>query len=270
MNLKDSRQPLPKAKKALGQHFLVDTHYIARIVAAICPDAADRMVEIGPGPGALTRPLLVTLPHLDVVEVDREMVARLQTEFASERLTVHAVDALTFNFADLGPGLRVVGNLPYNISSPLLFHLAAMAESIIDMTFMLQKEVVDRMAAAPDTPDYGRLSVMLQSRFKVTRLFNVPPGAFKPPPKVESAIVRLVPLPLEQVPCKDAGIFAEVVARAFGQRRKTLHNTLKGWVDDALFAELGIDPRRRGETLSVAEFAALANRLEKRPDRLAG
>ena len=261
---------LPKAKKSLGQHFLVDQHYIARIVAAIRPETADHMVEIGPGPGALTRPLLETLPHLDVVEVDREMVARLRAEFPLDRLSVHSVDALAYDFAGLGPGLRVVGNLPYNISSPLLFHLAASAESIIDMTFMLQKEVVDRMAAAPDTPDYGRLSVMLQSRFKVAKLFTVPPGAFQPPPKVDSAIVRLAPLALEQVPYRDAGVFAEVVARAFGQRRKTLRNTLKGWVDETLFAELGIDPRRRGETLSVAEFATLANRLEKRPEAAAG
>jgi 16S rRNA (adenine1518-N6/adenine1519-N6)-dimethyltransferase len=253
--------PLPKAKKSLGQHFLVDTHYIARIVAAIRPAGGERMVEIGPGPGALTRPLLEILRHLDVVEVDREMVARLRAEFSPEQLTVHSVDALQFDFAGLGPELRVVGNLPYNISSPLLFHLADSATAIIDMTFMLQKEVVDRMAAAPDTPEYGRLSVMLQSRFKVSKLFTVPPGAFQPPPKVDSAIVRLVPLPPEAVPYRDATVFAEVVARAFGQRRKTLRNTLKGWVDEGLFAELGIDPRRRGETLSVAEFAELANRL---------
>lgn len=260
--IRNSASALPKAKKSLGQHFLVDNHYIARIVSAIRPEVGERMVEIGPGPGALTRPLLATLPHLDVVEIDREMVARLKAEFPAERLSVHAVDALAFDFASLGPGLRVVGNLPYNISSPLLFHLADSAAAIIDMTFMLQKEVVDRMAAAPDTPDYGRLSVMLQARFKVSKLFNVPPGAFQPPPKVDSAIVRLVPLPAAEVAYRDARVFADVVARAFGQRRKTLRNTLKGWADDALFAELGIDPRRRGETLSVAEFAALSNRLE--------
>jgi 16S rRNA (adenine1518-N6/adenine1519-N6)-dimethyltransferase len=262
MNTSPSQSALPRAKKALGQHFLVDTHYIGRIVSAIRPEAGERMVEIGPGPGALTRPLLQILPHLDVVEVDREMVARLQAEFQTERLSVHAVDALTFDFASLGPNLRVVGNLPYNISSPLLFHLAASAESIVDMTFMLQKEVVERMAAAPDTPDYGRLSVMLQSRFKVTKLFTVPPGAFQPPPKVDSAIVRLVPLSLSVVPYRDAKVFSEIVARAFGQRRKTLRNTWKGLVDDRLFTALNIDPQRRGETLSVAEFASVANRLE--------
>jgi 16S rRNA (adenine1518-N6/adenine1519-N6)-dimethyltransferase len=252
---------LPQAKKSLGQHFLVDKHYIQRIVAAIRPMAGDRMVEIGPGPGALTRPLLETLGHLDVVEVDRDMVARLEAEFPPDRLTLHRADALRFSFGDLGPNLRVVGNLPYNISSPLLFHLAEYAGGIHDMCFMLQKEVVDRMAAAPATPDYGRLSVMLQARFRVDKLFTVPPGAFRPPPKVDSAIVRLVPLPPEQVPYRDHVIFSEVVLRAFGQRRKTLRNTLKGVVDDALFAALGIDPGRRGETLSVAEFAVLANRL---------
>ncbi len=256
-----SLSPLPKAKKSLGQHFLVDQHYIDRIVAAIHPRADDTLVEIGPGPGALTRPLLQTLKHLHVVEFDRDMVARLKEEFPGERLTIHQADALEFDFVQFGEGLRVVGNLPYNISSPLLFHLAESAGLIRDMCFMLQKEVVDRMAAAPDTPDYGRLSVMLQARFQVRKMFVVPPGAFRPPPKVDSAIVRLLPLSLAEVPYRNARVFADVVARAFGQRRKTLRNTLKGLVDDAVFEELGIDPVRRGETLSVAEFARLANRL---------
>ena len=256
-----SHAPLPKAKKSLGQHFLVDSHYIARIVAAIRPEAGDTMVEIGPGPGALTRPLLDKLAHLHVVEFDRDMVARLRDEFPGERLTIHQADALDFDFTQFGDDLRVVGNLPYNISSPLLFHLAESAARIRDMCFMLQKEVVDRMAAAPDTADYGRLSVMLQARFRVEKKFVVPPGAFRPPPKVDSAIVRLIPLAPEAVPYRDARVFADVVGRAFGQRRKTLRNTLKGLADAALFAELGIDPIRRGETLSVDEFARLANRL---------
>ncbi len=259
---------LPQAKKALGQHFLVDQHYIQRIVAAIRPAAGERMVEIGPGPGALTRPLLDVLERLEVVELDRDMVARLQGEFPADRLTIHRADALRFSFGDLGPDLRVVGNLPYNISSPLLFHLADSAPRIRDMVFMLQKEVVDRMAAAPATPDYGRLSVMLQARFRVDKLFTVPPGAFRPPPKVDSAIVRLVPRPPEAVPYRDHALFAEVVARAFGQRRKTLRNTLKGLAGEADFAALGLDPGRRGETLSVAEFAALANFLAR--DQVAG
>ena len=246
-------------KKQFGQHFLHDPGMLARIVSAIAPQADDLMVEIGPGMGALTRPLLEKLQHLHVVEVDRDLVAYLREAFPPERLTVHAEDALKFDFASLGLNLRVVGNLPYNISSPLLFHLAEQATAIRDMHFMLQKEVVDRMAAAPDTPDYGRLSVMLQARFRVVKLFNVPPGCFNPPPKVDSAVARLVPLPPEAIPYRDGVRFAEIVARAFGQRRKTLRNTLKGLVSEAVFAKLGIDPGRRGETLSVADFAALAD-----------
>jgi len=247
-------------KKSLGQHFLHDPGYLARIVTAIRPAADDLMVEIGPGQGALTRPLLEKLDHLHVVEIDRDLVAHLSQAFPPERLTIHTADALTFDFASLGTPLRVVGNLPYNISSPLLFHLADYAGKIKDLHFMLQKEVVNRMAAAPDTPDYGRLSVMLQARFQVMKLFNVPPGAFNPPPKVDSAVVRLVPLSVEAIPYRDAERFAEIVARAFGQRRKTLRNTLKGLVEPEAFAALSIDPQRRGETLSVEESSRLANR----------
>lgn len=246
-------------KKAFGQHFLHDPSYLARIVAAIRPEPDDLMVEIGPGQGALTRPLLDTLRHLHVVEIDRDLIAWLGQNFPAERLTVHAADALKFDFGSLGAPLRVVGNLPYNISSPILFHLADCAEQVADMHFMLQKEVVDRMAAAPDTPDYGRLSVMLQARFRVMKLFNVPPGAFNPPPKVDSAVVRLVPLPADAIPYRDARRFGDIVGRAFGQRRKTLRNTLKGLVEPATFEALGIDPQRRGETLSVEEFSQLAN-----------
>jgi 16S rRNA (adenine1518-N6/adenine1519-N6)-dimethyltransferase len=246
-------------KKALGQHFLHDSHYLDRIVAAIRPAPDDLMVEIGPGQGALTRPLLEKLNHLHVVEIDRDLIAWLGQSFPADRLTVHAADALKFDFGSLGSPLRVVGNLPYNISSPLLFHLAEYAGQVIDMHFMLQKEVVDRMAAEPDTADYGRLSVMLQARFRVLKLFNVPPGAFNPPPKVDSAIVRLIPLPADAIPYQDGQRFAEIVGRAFGQRRKTLRNTLKGMIEPEVFELLGIDPQRRGETLSVEEFSRLAN-----------
>ena len=246
-------------KKSLGQHFLHDAGYLARIVAAIRPAADDRMVEIGPGQGALTRPLLDTLNHLHVVEFDRDLVAYLKQTFPPDRLTVHEADALKFDFGELGAPLRVVGNLPYNISSPLLFHLADYADRIADMHFMLQKEVVDRMAAEPATPDYGRLSVMLQARFRVAKLFNVPPGAFNPPPKVDSAVVRLMPLSIDAILYNDHARFADIVGRAFGQRRKTLRNTLKGVIDGAAFESSGIDPNRRGETLSVAEFSRLAN-----------
>jgi 16S rRNA (adenine1518-N6/adenine1519-N6)-dimethyltransferase len=247
-----------RARKRFGQNFLHDPGVIHRIVAAIRPQAGDVMVEIGPGLAALTRPLLDALPHLDVVELDRDLAARLRAEFLPERLTVHECDALKFDFGALGSDLRVVGNLPYNISSPLLFYLAEFAGQIRDMHFMLQKEVVWRMAAAPDTPDYGRLSVMLQARFRVEKLFIVPPGAFNPAPKVDSAIVRLTPLATEQIAWDNQTRFASVVTQAFSQRRKTLRNTLKGLIDAVAMQAIGIDPGRRAETLSVAEFAALA------------
>lgn len=258
-------------KKHFGQHFLHDPVYLDRIVSAIRPQSDDLMVEIGPGQGALTRPLLEKLQHLHVVEIDRDLTDWLRQHFPTDQLSVHQADVLKFDFASLlrtndeenltsAARLRVTGNLPYNISSPILFHLAGFAEQIVDMHFMLQKEVVDRMAAAPDTPDYGRLSVMLQGRFKVMKLFNVPPGAFNPPPKVDSAIVRLVPLALERLPYQNAARFSDIVARAFGQRRKTLRNTLKGILDAATIESLGIDPQRRGETLSVVEFSRLADK----------
>lgn len=251
--------PTHKARKRFGQNFLHDQSVIARIIAAIHPLPDDHMVEIGPGLAALTRPLLEKLLHLDVVELDRDLAARLRNEFSPERLTVHECDALKFDFANLGPDLRVVGNLPYNISSPLLFHLARFATQIRDMHFMLQKEVVWRMAAQPDTADYGRLSVMLQARFRVEKLFTVAPGSFTPAPKVDSAIVRLTPLPTDQIAWQDEARFAAVVAQAYSQRRKTLRNTLKGLIDADTMMSIGIDPGRRAETLSVAEFAALAN-----------
>ena len=250
---------LPRAKKRFGQHFLTDRHYIARIVSAIAPAADDVLVEIGPGPGAITEPLIAKLDHLHTVEVDRDLAAALSVRFPAEKLTLHEADVLSFDFSVLGPRFRAVGNLPYNISTPFLFYLAAFAESLIDGTFMLQKEVVDRMVAAPDTAAYGRLSVMLQYRFQMKRLFDVPPGAFTPPPKVDSAIVRMVPLPADRLRAVDEARFATFVSAGFGQRRKTLGNTLKPFLAADTIAALGIDPKRRAETLSVAEFVALAD-----------
>ena len=250
---------LPRAKKRFGQHFLTDRHYIARIVSAIAPAADDVLVEIGPGPGAITEPLIAKLDHLHAVEVDRDLAAALRVQFPAEKLTLHEADVLSFDFSVLGPRFRAVGNLPYNISTPFLFHLATFAESLIDGTFMLQKEVVDRMVAAPDTAAYGRLSVMLQYRFQMKRLFDVPPGAFTPPPKVDSAIVRMVPLPAGRLRAVDEARFATFVSAGFGQRRKTLGNTLKPFLSADAIAALGIDPKRRAETLSVAEFVALAD-----------
>jgi 16S rRNA (adenine1518-N6/adenine1519-N6)-dimethyltransferase len=249
-------------RKRFGQNFLVDRNHVERIVRAIDPQHSDRVVEIGPGLGALTVPLLARVDHLDVVEIDRELVGRLRSEHPPERLTVHEGDALDFDFAALGKRLRIVGNLPYNISSPLLFHLAGFADRLVDLHVMLQKEVVQRMVAAPGTPEYGRLSVMLQVRFRIARLFIVPPGAFRPVPKVDSAVVRLTPLaPAERPAIIDPALFGRVVALAFGQRRKTLRNALQRCCDTAVIAAAGVDPGVRGETLSVEDFVRLANAI---------
>ena len=252
-----SHQP----RKRFGQHFLHDPAVILRIVAAVAPQPGDRLVEIGPGEGALTFELLRSAGRLDAVELDRDLVEPLRA--CSEgigALRVHAADALRFDFRSLaGPGetLRLVGNLPYNISTPLLFHLFDQSECIRDMHFMLQKEVVDRMAAHPGGRDYGRLSVMLQARCEVTPLFTVGPGAFRPPPKVDSTVVRLVPLPRPAI-VADPATFARVVAAAFAQRRKTLRNGLKGLLRAEDIAALGIDPGARAEQLDLGDFVRLA------------
>jgi len=252
-------------RKRFGQNFLVDRHYIERIVAAIAPRPDDTMVEIGPGLGALTRELAGRVRRLTLIEIDRDLAARLQAEFGDD-VSLHVVDALGFDFTSLGRGLRVIGNLPYNISSPLLFHLAEHANAIADITVMLQKEVVQRMAAEPDTPAYGRLSVMLQVRFRVERLLLVPAGAFQPAPKVESAVARLTPL--ETPPAiTDTRLFAQLVTAAFGQRRKTLRNALSAWTTAAELQAQGIDPGARGETLAVSDFVRLANALAERRSR---
>ncbi len=248
-------------RKRFGQNFLVSAGVVAKIVEAIRPQANDTVVEIGPGLGALTEPLLARLDHLHVVEIDRDLIARLHQRFAPERLTIHEGDALQFDFSGLGSGLRVVGNLPYNISTPLLFHLAACAERVRDMHFMLQREVVERMVAPPGGSEYGRLSVMLQYRFELERLFLVPPGAFNPAPKVESAVVRMIPRPQETLAAIDEALLAEVVKSAFAQRRKMLRNTLRERLTEADWTALDIDPTRRAEELAVGDYVSIANRL---------
>ena len=250
------------AKKQLGQHFLADAHYVEKIVLAVNPKPGDRLVEIGPGQGAITFPLLRRHPQLTVIEFDRDLIAPLTDAAAplGELNIVHR-DVLQVDFTELAAGakIRLVGNLPYNISSPILFHALDHAAAISDMTFMLQKEVVDRMAAAPGSKVYGRLSVMLQAWCEVTALFVVPPGAFRPPPKVDSAVVRLVPRDPATVGIVDPKHFADVVRAAFGQRRKTLRNALNGVVDEAGFAAAGVRSDARAEQLQVADFIALAN-----------
>jgi 16S rRNA (adenine1518-N6/adenine1519-N6)-dimethyltransferase len=251
-------------RKRFGQNFLIDDGIIHAIVNAIHPQPGETVVEIGPGLGALTRPLLERLPHLHAVELDRDIIARLQRAWPAERLTIHAGDALKFDFGSLGDDLRVVGNLPYNISSPLLFHLMVFSAHIRDMTFMLQKEVVERMVAEPSTTDYGRLSIMLQRRFHMEWLLDVPPTAFDPPPKVDSAVVRLIPKTPAEIVTLDETLFARVVATAFSQRRKTLRNTLGSLLQPDDFAALGINAGLRAEALAVADYEAMALYLTKR------
>ena len=251
------------AKKQFGQHFLADTHYVDKIVMAVNPKAGDHLVEIGPGQGAITFPLLRKHPQLTVIEFDRDLIAPLTAAAAPlGELTIIHRDVLQVNFSELaqpGKQIRLVGNLPYNISSPILFHALEHAAAISDMTFMLQKEVVDRMAAGPGSKVYGRLSVMLQAYCRVDSLFIVPPGAFRPPPKVDSAVARLVPHDPATIGINDHARFAEVVRAAFGQRRKTLRNALNGVCSAEQFEAAGVRPDARAEQIEVAQFIALAN-----------
>ena len=254
-------------RKRFGQHFLVDQGVIRRIVDAIAPGEGDLMAEIGPGLGAITRPLLAHLRHLHVIEIDRDIAARLRNEHDPEKVTVHEGDALRFDFSTLGDGLRLVGNLPYNISTPLLFHVGTDTTRLRDCHFMLQREVVERMVAEPGGGDYGRLSVMLQYRFAMDRIIDVSPDAFKPPPKVQSAVVRMIPIKPEVV-ADDHAMFSELVRRAFTQRRKTLRNAVGGMLDESGLAEAGLDPGDRPETIGVAGFVRAANVAARRGKEL--
>ncbi|ARP91582.1 16S rRNA (adenine(1518)-N(6)/adenine(1519)-N(6))-dimethyltransferase [Bordetella genomosp. 9] len=250
-----------QARKRFGQHFLVDESVVDAIVRAIGPGADDAMVEIGPGLSALTRPLLQRLRRLTVVEIDRDLAGRLRAEFPPERLDVVEADALTVDFSGFGPDLRVVGNLPYNISSPILFHLMTAADTVRDQHFMLQREVIDRMVAQPASSDYGRLSVMLQSRYRIEKLFDVPPEAFDPPPRVVSAVVRMVPLPADRRRPRSEAALEQVVARAFAQRRKMLRRALGDWTPHVPWDALEIPPTARAEEVSVDKFIGLADVL---------
>lgn len=253
-------------RKRFGQHFLHDRYAIQRILQLILAEPDQHLVEIGPGLGALTRPLLEAVGRLEVVELDRDLAAELQHRCREAgELIVHQTDALAFDFERLRRDerrLRLAGNLPYNISTPLLFHLLEQNEHIEDMHFMLQKEVVERLAAGPGVSAYGRLSVMVQYRCRVELLFTLGPGAFFPPPKVESAFVRLIPYRQPPVLVNDERRFESLVRQAFSQRRKTLRNNLRPLLSAAEIEAAGIDPGARPETLGIAEFAALSNRLD--------
>ncbi|GHA67977.1 ribosomal RNA small subunit methyltransferase A [Formosimonas limnophila] len=252
------------ARKRFGQNFLQDGGVIANIVNAIDPRDGDCLIEIGPGLAALTEPLLERISHMHAVELDRDLVTRLQNQFSNTQLTIHSQDALKFDFLSVDPEKKprkVVGNLPYNISSPLLFHLADFTPNIDVQVFMLQKEVIERMVAAPSEKAYGRLSVMLQYRYEMEHLFDVPPHAFIPAPKVTSAVVRMYPRPVSQLQATDEAHLSKLVAQAFSQRRKMLRNTLSGVVSLVQLEACDIKPTARAEELSVADFVRLSNFL---------
>ncbi|MGZ8358147.1 MAG: 16S rRNA (adenine(1518)-N(6)/adenine(1519)-N(6))-dimethyltransferase RsmA [Telluria sp.] len=252
------------ARKRFGQNFLTDKFVLDSIVEAINPQPGEVMVEIGPGLAAMTALLIKRLDHMHVVELDRDLVVRLEKQFPREKLTIHSGDALKFDFAQIpvpeGQKLRIVGNLPYNISTPLLFHFAEFAHMVEDQHFMLQKEVVERMVAGPGSKVYGRLSVMLQWRYDMSLMFIVPPTAFDPPPKVDSAIVRMIPT-RRKLACDGATLEA-VVTKAFSQRRKVIRNCLAGMFTEAQLVEAGIDPQSRPETVGLEQYVALANILK--------
>jgi 16S rRNA (adenine1518-N6/adenine1519-N6)-dimethyltransferase len=248
-------------RKRFGQHFLIDGGVLNAIVEAISPRPGDHLVEVGPGLGALTAPLLERIPRLTAIELDRDVATRLRQRFAAERLVLHEADALNFDFAQLGPAIRLVGNLPYNISTPLLFRFADLADQLVDGHFMLQKEVVDRMVARPSTPDYSRLSVLLQWHFHLESLFEVPPEAFDPPPKVMSAVVRLVPRLASERPVVDERDLRRVLAAAFAQRRKMLRGNLRGLFTPQQLEALAIAPTARPEELALDDFVRLARAL---------
>jgi len=251
-------------RKRFGQHFLHDRHVINRIVAAINPQFSETIVEIGPGLGALTTALLPAAQKLQVIELDRDVIPHLQKNCAGlGELIIYQQDVLTTDWAALAQQqpacLRVVGNLPYNISTPLIFHLLQQAHYLIDMHFMLQKEVVDRMIAKPDTSDYGRLSVMVQYFCQTESLFPVAPGAFSPPPKVDSAVIRLTPYRQLPFVAHDFELLSLIVREAFNKRRKTLSNALKNIISSEQLVRAGVSPQVRAETLSVGQFVAIAN-----------
>ena len=260
------------ARKRFGQHFLIDPQIIQGIVDCIAPEEGDRLVEIGPGLGALTQALLQRIPRLTAIEIDRDLAARWR-RLAPDKVELIEADALAFDFATLGAGLRLVGNLPYNISTPLLFHLLDVAERVRDQHFMLQKEVIDRMVASPGGRDFGRLSVMLQWRYRMAHLLDVPPEAFDPPPKVDSAVVRMIPLPAQELPQLDRKRLSALVTAAFSQRRKLLRHSLGPWLDAQGYGG-DFDLQRRAEEVGTAEYVALAQALaakacfNPRPDAL--
>lgn len=253
-----------QARQRFGQNFLTDLGVIDQIVRAIAPESDDRVVEIGPGLSALTVPLLTKLNHLTVIEIDRDLASRLRQQYPAAQLTIIEQDALQVDFAQLGPSLRVVGNLPYNISTPILFTCLKAADRVLDQHFMLQREVVDRMVAGAGSSAYSRLSVMLQYRYRLEKLFDVSPSAFEPPPKVVSAVVRMVPLGEDRPRARHEAMFAAVVQRAFSQRRKMLRRALGDWAALLPWNTIEVLPTARAEQVDVAGFIRISDALSSR------
>jgi len=251
-----------RARKRFGQHFLTAPEIIEQIVSAIEPQSGDVIVEIGPGRAAITDPLSILSPALHAIEFDRDLVGQLERRFNSrDNVHIHEADALSFDYASLGDRIRLVGNLPYNISTPLLFHLVAFRDVIVDMHFMLQKEVVDRICATPGNKNFGRLTIMLGCRMEAVSLFDVPPGAFSPPPRVLSSVVRMRPLPAGTYDARDDERLEAIVKLAFSRRRKTLRNALNGMAEPQDLDAIGLDAGLRPEQVSIDDWVALANHL---------
>jgi len=263
-----------RARKRFSQNFLHDAGIIDRILSAIDPHPGQHLVEIGPGTGALTAQLIARAGHISAIEIDRDLVAHLRERFGSQALELINTDALKLDWLQLaqrlGGALRIVGNLPYHVSTPLLFCLLPIADQVTDQHFMLQREVVERMAAAPGGKDYGRLSVMLQFRYRIERLFNVPSGSFRPAPKVCSSVVRMTPIAKQELASVGMPVFAAVVTAAFSQRRKILRNALARLLSESQIAQAQVDPGVRAETLDVAAFVRLANCIDGRLTEAAG
>jgi 16S rRNA (adenine1518-N6/adenine1519-N6)-dimethyltransferase len=254
-----------RPRKRFGQHFLTDPGVIDAILQAIDPGPGDTIVEIGPGQGAITAPLARKAGRLHCIELDRDLAAALRSRLGdNENVAIHEADALSFDFCELGDSLRIVGNLPYNISTPLLFHMIDCCDCVADMHFMLQKEVVDRMTAGPGTRAYGRLGIMLGCHLAAEALFEVGPQCFDPPPAVVSAVVRLTPLGSARPAIVDEKLLGRLVATAFSQRRKTVRNAMKTLLGEDELRSLGVDPGLRPESLAIADYVALANYLSRR------
>jgi len=254
-----------QARKRFGQHFLTSSDTIEQIVAAISPQEGESIVEIGPGQAAITAPLASSATTLHAIEFDRDLIAKLKRQFQDrENVFIHQADALQFDFSTLGDSIRVVGNLPYNISTPLLFHLLAFRDIVTDMHFMLQKEVVDRMAAGPGSKAYGRLGIMLGCHLNIESLFDVDSSAFDPPPAVTSAVVRLDPLPPATYDIQNEALLSTLVTHAFMKRRKTIRNSLRDDVEISDLEAVGIDPGLRPEQISIQKYVELSNHMASR------